>query len=531
MATEGVSTTATLIWDHERQPDGSEQDALAVAQALESLLPDEADGQPVVIRHGSLQGLPPDTLLLEHPRFGAVVLVAGSAQDAARRCAEIERDPGLAHLRAQLARGHWPPAVVVAATPAQPERVARRHISGPLLSREDLSDPVRLNQSLAAVTATTSSNSAPLRPAAAPTTLRIVGGRDRLLFQPPPDVPADEVVRVIDAEQERLAYGLPAGRHILYGVAGSGKTLVLLHRARHLAERHPASRILLTCFNRTLAEALSRRLAGLANVAVANIDRLRTSTNAFDAVLVDEFQDFREWRRSWVQQAIATACDAVLAVDPAQDMWVPPSPFAPPPGDWSHHELGRNYRNTREILELAWRVVEPVVAGTLGAGVMRPEAALRSGPEPEVLPVVGRAAEVDEVCDRVQAWLARGVEPGRIGVFYGNRSRQGRLYYETRRRGIPYFSADFNEEARVKAVDRSDCVRAATIGYLKGLEFSHVAVFGVNDLPVVDADQAELQVAHRRRLYVAMTRATDELFVTVAGDGEIGRAVLDAARP
>src|SRR5690606_17171111 len=49
------------------------------------------------------------------------------------------------------------------------------------------------------------------------------------------------------------------------GSAGTGKTIVALHRAVHLARTHPDARILLTTFSDTLANALGvklRRLIG-----------------------------------------------------------------------------------------------------------------------------------------------------------------------------------------------------------------------------------------------------------------------------
>lgn len=46
----------------------------------------------------------------------------------------------------------------------------------------------------------------------------------------------------------------------LSGGAGTGKTVVLLHRARALAKANPSARIVLTTFNRTLADALGDQL-------------------------------------------------------------------------------------------------------------------------------------------------------------------------------------------------------------------------------------------------------------------------------
>src|SRR5439155_15837674 len=44
------------------------------------------------------------------------------------------------------------------------------------------------------------------------------------------------------------------------GSAGTGKTIVALHQAAHLARTHPDARVLLTTFSDTLANALQTKL-------------------------------------------------------------------------------------------------------------------------------------------------------------------------------------------------------------------------------------------------------------------------------
>jgi hypothetical protein len=64
------------------------------------------------------------------------------------------------------------------------------------------------------------------------------------------------------------------------GTAGTGKTVVALHRAAHLARRDPQARVLVTTFSRRLALALEIKLkrlldqdpAALARVTVAHVD-------------------------------------------------------------------------------------------------------------------------------------------------------------------------------------------------------------------------------------------------------------------
>ncbi|RKQ90890.1 AAA domain-containing protein [Solirubrobacter pauli] len=61
-------------------------------------------------------------------------------------------------------------------------------------------------------------------------------------------------------EQRKYAERSWKGPFRLSGGAGTGKTVVALHRARTLARKHPGARVLLTTFNKTLADALQRDL-------------------------------------------------------------------------------------------------------------------------------------------------------------------------------------------------------------------------------------------------------------------------------
>lgn len=61
-------------------------------------------------------------------------------------------------------------------------------------------------------------------------------------------------------EQRRYTTRDTNGAFRLTGGAGTGKTVVLLHRARELQRRNPATRIVLTTFNHTLAQGLTEQL-------------------------------------------------------------------------------------------------------------------------------------------------------------------------------------------------------------------------------------------------------------------------------
>lgn len=64
-------------------------------------------------------------------------------------------------------------------------------------------------------------------------------------------------------DQRRYVEARTKGPYRLSGGAGTGKTVVLMHRARELARRYPGESIVLTTFNRTLADQLRDDLGRL----------------------------------------------------------------------------------------------------------------------------------------------------------------------------------------------------------------------------------------------------------------------------
>ena len=69
-----------------------------------------------------------------------------------------------------------------------------------------------------------------------------------------------------------------AGEARIRGAAGTGKTVVALHRAAELGRRFPGKKVLFTTFSRSLTEHLKRLFDGMPsapeNVEFANIDRI-----------------------------------------------------------------------------------------------------------------------------------------------------------------------------------------------------------------------------------------------------------------
>ncbi len=77
------------------------------------------------------------------------------------------------------------------------------------------------------------------------------------------DYPWDKWAVFLHPAQEDLVKRTFNGPARVSGSAGTGKTIVALHRAVHLARENPQSRVLLTTFSKPLANALQRKLNSL----------------------------------------------------------------------------------------------------------------------------------------------------------------------------------------------------------------------------------------------------------------------------
>ena len=395
------------------------------------------------------------------------------------------------------------------------------------------------------------------------------GGGGQLVFRPP-EVAPEEVIRVLDRKQELLARHLGDGYRIVRGVAGSGKTLVLTHRAKYVAEFFPNLRVLLLCYNKALSLALEQEVRGVAAVEVKTVDglayrlvtthgrHLRAKTNddfaqqrsdaaqiarnlrdadRFDMVFVDEAQDLDTAGLNLAYAMLKSGRDDfVMALDSAQNIFRRRMTWNPP-GKTARGRttlLRVNYRNTREILEFAMNFLTGTTDWASGdpspqdpEALVPPEAATRSGPGPKLLDCSNSKEEAAAIAAEVDRLRRSGVDPDSIAVMYGSNAFQKQLYWAFKQAGLPYFGVQQSFQNKRDVIAVHDVVRSSTLQGLKGLEFSRVLLGGVNQVWVPGGgDDTELI---KRLLYVGMTRAMDELTITVSGDGPIGNALRAAA--
>ena len=366
----------------------------------------------------------------------------------------------------------------------------------------------------------------------------------------------------MDLHQERFAKRLNHGHRVIRGVAGSGKTLILVTRARLLSRTNPAGEVLVTCFTKALASVLRAQLSSCPNVKVMTLDQLaseliqsawlkhpgfrgtrtpysvaldaieRRPPQRFRAVMVDEAQDFDDDALrlcvALTEPRADGTGDLLLVADAAQRIY--DRSFT-----WSAAGIqarGRtsvlrvNYRNTQEVLAFASAFVDadteadgmevPVAArddlDTDDEVVVVPaEASERHGDAPSVCFVNDLDAEIDAVVEAVSNWYSDRLPSRSIAVLMQSGtdgSRAERLVAALTARNVPAFWATESSESKGRVGMTEEAVIVSTIHSAKGLEFPRVVVCGL-----FQRGTGEWVSRNRNALYVGFTRAIDELAV------------------
>ncbi len=204
-------------------------------------------------------------------------------------------------------------------------------------------------------------------------------------------------LKVLDHHQEVLARKYDGGHWIIKGPSGSGKTLILVHKAALLKSYNPSiKKILFACYNVTLVNYIKRLLSekkvpmGEEGVEVLHffelcakitgerltyekeesefydlvlqetLSRLKNNQIKYDAVLVDEGQDFSDDMLRVVTAVLNEKTDNLtIALDENQTLYQRVQ-------TWKElgikvqgrvHRISCCYRNTREISRFASRLI------------------------------------------------------------------------------------------------------------------------------------------------------------------------------
>lgn len=382
---------------------------------------------------------------------------------------------------------------------------------------------------------------------------------------------APDIVRVMDAEQEKLARSLGEGHRVIHGVAGSGKTLILGYRCLHLAKLLHKP-ILVLCYNIALAarlrEMIEERGIGdkvsiyhfhdwcgeqLRTYHVAKpesghdfFDRLveavigatesgRIPRGQYGAVMIDEGHDFQaDWLKLVVGMVDPDTNSLLLLYDDAQSIYAKKQHL-----DFSLSSVGVqargrtrvlkiNYRNTDEILAFSYgfacRYFSPSEKEGEGVPLLAPEGAGRHGPKPAIRTFDcfdQEAAYIAHLFGRLN--IEQGVAWPDMAVLYRSNWMGEKLKQALERGGVPVHWLGTSKSKKQLQLGQ-DSVKLMTMHSSKGLEFPVVAVSGIGYMPVENADRT----AEAKLLYVAMTRATEKLLLTSHRESEFLTGLLEA---
>ena len=336
---------------------------------------------------------------------------------------------------------------------------------------------------------------------------------------------AEDARRSIELTETQFSVldGLSRNRRVVVtGGAGTGKTLLALEKAKRLARDH-GFRTLLTCFNLPLAEYLRQSAGGIERLTVLNfhelcaerarrlghdlpdpgrsglpnaffretlpsllVDALGQDADRFEAIVVDEGQDFSDTDRAALELALEDRADSVLYVfqDETQAIYREGVPW--PERGMVPFQLTENRRNTRAI----HGVLERLARGT------RTLALGPAGRAPRFVPAEGPRAAAREL-RRVLHHLIHdeSVAPGAIAVLVSSRRALPELVEDGR---IGSFEVTTGHH------DGSGRVLVESVTRFKGLERDVVVLVRMD--PV---DYVEFQPM----LYVGASRARSQLVV------------------
>ena len=374
-----------------------------------------------------------------------------------------------------------------------------------------------------------------------------------------------DIMRVMDIQQEQLARSLGDGHRVIHGVAGSGKTMILGYRAEYLAKASTptAKPILILCFNEPLgvklasvmdAKGLSdkvhvrhfhswcyRQLTafgqslpaqgnsfydGLVNNVIRAVDRKQIPSGQYQAVMIDEGHDFApEWLKLVTQMVDPATNSLLLLYDDAQSIYERARSKQFSFKSVGIQAQGRttilkiNYRNTKQILQTANLVASDLLTAEDkdddGIPLLKPISCGREGQAPIIIKLPTLREEAFAIADHLANAQKEGFAWGDLAVLCADAATRDLLARTLANRKMPV-------ENRIGSGDfdpTSNKIKVMTMKISKGLEFPVVALPGVGHMPAAGEDEKEAA----RVFYVAATRATQKLLVTVSGDSGFGQ--------
>lgn len=375
-----------------------------------------------------------------------------------------------------------------------------------------------------------------------------------------------ENLMALDIHQETTAKNIGTGHRILKGVAGSGKSLVVACRAKYLNAIYPNWKILIVCFNNTLCNHIFNMMNekqvnnldiltyhGLVkkttqanlkilhnetqdeyNVRIADILnnylRNNTSHQKYDAILIDEGQDFaQEWIQSLVNIINPESNSILFCYDPAQNIFNRKRPswksFGLEVQGKKPTELMRCYRNTKEILQTAKlflnnKAQESSVIEDDFDKVLDPDTGeCKVG----TLPITYQSKSLEDtinlIVKKIGALIKNNQSENSIAILIARElsiSKVDQLLDNAFHEYAPSVKYKFiiNTQDKRSLNLKEPSVKILNFESSKGLEFENVFLIGLENMPRLSAKNTNRDEDTERKLtYVAMTRARKNLYM------------------
>ena len=188
--------------------------------------------------------------------------------------------------------------------------------------------------------------------------------------------------------------------------------------------------------------------------------------------------------------------------------------------------LTRNYRTTRQNLDVAFGILDPGTYEDMeGQAEEHHYVSPRSGPEPLLLHATDRADELSKAAELLTVWLEQDRDsedsaPESIAILVRDRYQRDAVVNGLAQHGVEMRAVDREAAGRGRPV-------VMTMHRAKGLEFRKVLLFDVSknaiprplrDQQYSDADRDDALLRERSLLYVAATRARDQLAISWNGE-------------
>jgi hypothetical protein len=245
----------------------------------------------------------------------------------------------------------------------------------------------------------------------------------------------------------------------------------------------------------------------------------------YDAVIVDELQDLRPQEIKLLAALAGEGRDRLMVLgDAGQRIYAGRFNLKALGIDvrGRSHVLRINYRTTEQIRSFADQIVGSSSDDLDGSQQERQKTiSLLKGPDPVMQGFKTQPLQNQWIANQVSKLLSMGLLPNEIAIFARTNDLLKGIESSLRTAEIPCHQLSREEEST------SDTVNLGTMHRAKGLEFKVVFVINVSDelMPFPYAfkhlsDQQARDAAierERQLLYVSVTRARDEVFVTWVG--------------